>query len=133
MIDQTYKNLELIIIDDGSADNTFSKMMEMKDLCEKRFSKVVFLTQENVGAAITTNKIIKYASGKYCCLVASDDILKKNAIETMYNFLEAHPDYLFCVGDNDFINDKNEPVCIDNSRTYTIATEKCPMKFKTFS
>lgn len=131
MIDQTYKNLELIIIDDGSADNTFSKMMEMKDLCEKRFSKVVFLTQENVGAAITTNKIIKYASGKYCCLVASDDILKKNAIETMYNFLEAHPDYLFCVGDNDFINDKNEPVCIDDSHTYTIASENAQFKFKT--
>lgn len=132
IIAQTHKDIELIIIDDGSTDNTFSKMNEMKEECENRFSNVVFLTQPNTGAAITTNKIIKYAQGDYCFLMASDDVLKPNALETCHHFLSTHEDYLFVVGDNDFIDDQNNPVCIDDKRTYSIAEETSVYKFKTF-
>ena len=51
LINQTYENLELIVIDDGSTDSTFEKLQELKQECEERFVRVVFQKKENEGTA----------------------------------------------------------------------------------
>ena len=106
IINQTYKNIELLMLDDGSKDNSFAKTLELKEECEKRFVRVVMETKENEGTKATTNKLFELASGKYVYLIASDDLAKPNAIQKELEFLENNPDYVLAVGDDEVI-DKN--------------------------
>lgn len=101
---QTYRNIELLVIDDGSADGTFAKMLELKPECEKRFARVVFETQENKGTCVNQNRMIDIAKGKYLYWTASDDVLKPRAIEVLHDFLSENPDYVLAVGDNEIVD-----------------------------
>ncbi|MBR1946248.1 MAG: glycosyltransferase family 2 protein [Alphaproteobacteria bacterium] len=107
---QTYRNIELLIIDDGSKDGTFAKMQELKPECEKRFFRVVFETQENQGTRISLNRLIDLSEGKYVLLTASDDALKPLCVEKLHTFLSENPDYVLAVGDDEIINGDSERV-----------------------
>lgn len=125
-INQTYENLELIIIDDGSKDSTYSKIQEMADLCKKRFKNFICQTQENQGTCITLNRLISMANGEYVYMNASDDVPKPETIKKEVEFLENNPDYALCVGDNELIDseskvcywDKNHNIVYDVKQAY---------------
>lgn len=104
IIDQTYQNIQLLVIDDGSKDSSYQKVMELKEECEKRFPKTYFETKANEGSRATYNKLIEKAEGKYIYLIASDDISKPQAIEKEVEFLENNPDYVLAVGNNEVID-----------------------------
>ena len=104
IIAQTYKNIELIVLDDGSKDSTWQKIEEMKDKCEERFVRVHFETKENEGTCKTLNKLISLAQGEFIYLIASDDLAKPQAIEKEVVFLSKHNDYGLVVGDNEIID-----------------------------
>ena len=110
IINQTYENIELIIIDDGSADNTWQKICEMEETCKKRFTNTIFKTKTNEGICPTLNNLIDYAKGEFLFYIASDDIAKPTAIQDEVEFLAKHKDYAIVVGDNEFIDD-NGQVC----------------------
>ena len=110
IIAQTYKNIELIIIDDGSKDSTWQKINELKTECNNRFAKFHLEKQENKGVCATLNKLISHSSGKYIYIIASDDLTKPQAIEKEVAFLEYNPDYVLVVGDNELINAKSERI-----------------------
>lgn len=110
IIAQTYQNIELLVIDDGSTDSTWKKIQEMKHECDKRFTRVVFMTQKNVGANITINRLRNLSRGEYILSTASDDMLKPQCIEKEVNFLINNPNYVLCVGNNEFL-DGNNCVC----------------------
>ena len=107
---QTYRNIELLIIDDGSKDGTFAKMQALKTECEKRFVRVVMETQENQGTRISLNRLVDLSQGKYLLLTASDDALKPSCVEKLHVFLSENPDYVLAVGDNEIINASSERV-----------------------
>lgn len=107
---QTYQNIELLVIDDGSKDGTFEILKALKPECEKRFVRVVFETQENQGTRVTLNRLIDLAQGQYIYMIASDDMAKPQAIETLHLFLSQNPDYVLAVGDNEIINGKSERI-----------------------
>lgn len=113
IINQTYKNIELIIIDDGSKDNTWQKITEMEEQCKQRFTNVVFKTQENKGTCITLNRLIEAAKGEYIYLIASDDLAKPNAISRLIDFLSKNPDFSLAVGDNEIIDAEDERLYLD--------------------
>lgn len=124
IINQTYQNIELIILDDGSKDSTWEKIQELKDKCEKRFARIHFETKENEGTCKTLNKLISLSEGEFIYLIASDDVAKPNAIELELDFLRNNQDYALCVGDNEYI-DINSNSCIkDGSKTFAESYQK---------
>lgn len=74
VIDQDYSNIELIIIDDGSSDNSVDKIKEMISICEKRFTRFKFKNRPNKGLCATLNEALEWCQGEFLSTVASDDI-----------------------------------------------------------
>ncbi len=104
ILSQTYQNIELIVCDDGSKDATWQKLCALKPECEKRFKRVVFLTQENQGTCANANRLHALTEGEYVYPIASDDVVKTHAIERLIAVMEAHPEAVLVVGDNEFID-----------------------------
>ena len=129
IINQTYKNIELIILDDGSTDSTWEKIQEIKQECEERFVRIHFEKQKNIGCSRTNHKLITLAKGKYYMVLASDDLAKPNAIEVEHKFLSENPDYVSCVGDNDLIDSESNYVFMDQNKNIT--TPDAPLAFST--
>lgn len=130
IINQTYQNLELIIIDDGSKDSTWQKIQEMKQRCEHRFSRVIFETKQNEGTCKTLNRLINLSSGEYIYLIASDDIAKDYAIEKEVEFLSNNKDYALVVGDNEIIDGEGNRCYWDEN--YNNIYDKSKAKYLTF-
>lgn len=83
VINQTYKNLEIIIIDDKSTDNSVNIIKNIKD---KRI-KLIELSI-NSGAAIARNKGIEASTGDYICFLDSDDYWKLKKIEKQVKYIK---------------------------------------------
>lgn len=88
---QTYRNLEVIVVDDGSTDGTGDRMASY----HAPFSLKVHLLPENRGAAAARNEGAKLAAGDYLLFVDADEELKSHTIEKMVATLEAHPEAAF--------------------------------------
>lgn len=81
IINQTYKNLEIILIDDGSTDNCLEIMREY----EKSDNRIKCYTRENKGLLYTRIDGVNKATGEYVIFVDSDDWIELNTIEILYN------------------------------------------------
>ena len=110
IINQTYPNIELIILDDGSKDKTWEKITELKPKCENRFVRIHFETKQNEGTCITLNKLLKLSSGEFVYIIASDDLAKTQAIEKEVKFLQNNPDYALAVGDNEYVDSMGKQI-----------------------
>ena len=104
ILNQIYENIELIIIDDGSSDNTWTVISEYRARCEERFSDTRFIRQKNSGAYVTLNKLISCATGKYVFFIASDDVASHDAILLFVDYLENNSDYVLVVGENAIVD-----------------------------
>lgn len=130
IINQTYKNIELIVIDDGSKDSTFQKIQEMREICGQRFVNVIFRSKANEGTCATFNKLIELSSGEYVYIIASDDLAKPDAISEEVKFLENNKDYALCTGNDEFI-DSDGKVCYWKNDGQEITYDINEAKFKT--
>ena len=81
VIDQTYKNIEIIIVDDGSKDDSIEIIRQYKD----RDSRVQVFTQKNSGQSTARNRALIYSKGEYIYFFDSDDFIRKDTIEKLVN------------------------------------------------
>lgn len=106
VIGQTYNNIEVIIIDDGSIDNSF---LILKNIAELD-SRIKILSQNNSGPSIARNIGLENATGDYISFLDADDWLEENAFQLLYKYISenAFPDIIMF---NNFVNDfkKNNP------------------------
>ncbi|MDR1025803.1 MAG: glycosyltransferase [Lactobacillus sp.] len=130
IINQTYKNIELIVIDDGSPDSTWEKIQELKDECKKRFTKLTIKTQKNQGVYNTLNTALKLATGKYVYIADSDDVAKPKLLATLHKFLAKNDDYGLAVGNNEIIDSNSNVVYWDKYRN-NVSTD-AEHDYKTF-
>ncbi|OZG68546.1 glycosyltransferase family 2 protein [Bifidobacterium eulemuris] len=84
---QTYDNIEIIIVDDGSSDNTLALSYEMASIDHR----IHVIHQENAGVSIARNIGIDHASGKYLQFVDADDELIGDALELEIQALQKKP------------------------------------------
>jgi len=87
--EQTYKNLEIIIIDDCSTDNTFS-ILESVAKMDTRIK--LFKNSENLGITKTLNKAFEYATGDFIARMDGDDICESDRFEKKMEYLINNPD-----------------------------------------
>ena len=129
IINQTYQNIELIVIDDGSKDVTWQKICELKNVCENRFNGVYFATKKNEGTCKTFNKLISLTKGDYIYIIASDDVAKPQAIEKLLQAAR-QAQAVLAVGNNEFIDAAGKRIGWDKKQNSVPLTKA---KYKTFA
>ncbi len=110
---QSLQDFELIIIDDGSTDNS-------KEIIEryKTHSKVSIIYQQNKGLNITNNVAMRAANGKYLMRLDADDFLEKNALEIISDALEADSELGLVFPDYYYVNAAGECTGVEERHNF---------------
>lgn len=119
VLNQSYENFELIIVDDISTDKTVSIIKKIKKQ-DKRIK--LFILESKGGPAIARNKAIKEAKGKYIAFLDSDDLWKPNKLKKQIEFMEKNNIY-FSYTNYEKISENGEKLNI---------IRKCPKKISFF-
>jgi glycosyltransferase involved in cell wall biosynthesis len=100
-----YPALEVVIIDDGSTDDSFEIARDWLKAHPDAFKNVVLQRQENQGITKTLNRLVSLSHGAFITMVASDDLLLPGGIQARLEALQARPDWLSVFGDATVIDD----------------------------
>lgn len=106
VINQTYKNWELIIVDDCSTDNTDEVVSSFDD---PRIH--YYKNNENCGAALTRNRALREANGEWIAFLDSDDLWKSQKLEKQLSFMN-HNGYVFSYHNYEKIDENSKPLNI---------------------
>lgn len=106
ILNQTYKNIELLILDDGSMDNSLSiiEKYALNNKCIK------IISRDNKGISNSINELFKYVNGKYIARMSGDDVSYPNRIEMQVEYLNKNQDTALvgCLVDIEISDYKNE-------------------------
>lgn len=93
VVDQTYNSWELIIIDDGSTDNSVGVLLAfISQLDIEIKNKIIFLHQENKGPSLTRNRGINCAKGNYIAFLDSDDMWTREKLDLQIKYFVSFPE-----------------------------------------
>lgn len=84
IFNQSYKNIEVIAINDGSTDGSFERLMEI----QKKYPSLIVINQINQGPGVTRNAGMRVTGGEYIYFLDSDDIIEPNMFEKGIHLLE---------------------------------------------
>ena len=101
VVQQTYKNLEIILVDDGSLDSC----SQLCDEWEKKDARIRVIHKINAGLGMARNTGLSYATGKYICFFDSDDYIRNDTIERALNAAMSYNSELVIFGYYDVAND----------------------------
>ena len=108
---QTFQGFEIIIVDDGSTDNTAQIARQLAD----SWNGIHYIRQKNAGSAAAMNRGINRANGYYIAALDADDMMRPSRLELMLDAAIAHPHSVICddmvlFRDGKYLeNDKGEP------------------------
>ncbi len=114
VLEQTYKNFELIMCDDGSSDDTYAVAQRLA-LTDDRI--IVIRNEKNIKLGRTLNHCLQVATGEYCARMDGDDYCAPERFEKQVAFLDSHAEY-DCVGTYMQIVDGSDKVKIRHVPEY---------------
>lgn len=108
VLEQTYDNIELIIVDDHSTDRTLE---EAESASRNKINTQVFLyrNNQNLGMAGNWNRCLSLCHGKYIKLLCGDDLIEKNLVSREVAILEVNPEAVMVSSDTKFIDMQDNP------------------------
>lgn len=107
VLEQTYKNFEIIIIDDGSTDNT-KEIIE--NYIKKYPDKIKYFFQRNRGCEVACNKGIRESQGSYIALLGADDIWLPEKLKIQINLFDEDSDIGFIHTNHDLFTDEGRMI-----------------------
>lgn len=116
LINQTFKNIEIILINDGSTDNSLNIINEYR----KKDKRIKLINNKNNGVSYSRNIGIKQSTGDYIMFVDSDDWIDKDAIKNMYALaIKNSCDLIMCSYTREFLNgSKERKIMLDDEVIY---------------
>ncbi len=123
ILNQTFKDFEFIIVDDGSTDNT---RFIIEEYTQKDGRIKVIYNKVNLGIVHSLNTAIKTAKGKYIARMDSDDISKLDRLEKQFAFMETDQKVGVCGTNSILINEKGETI---GRKSFPYTNEKCRKAF----
>ncbi len=115
IIDQTYAAYEIIIVDDGSTDNTKKEIASFTD-------KITYVYQQNTGVAVARNKGVAIAQGEWLSFLDADDWYYPDRLKSYADLIMQTAELDFLTGNFDYINEQG--TIIRQSMQSTIAGQK---------
>ncbi len=114
ILNQTYRNIELIVLNDGSKDRSHEMILPLVEECKRRFIRFEYINRENIGLSATLNQALAWARGEYFSALASDDVALPEKIEVLVDALEAKgPTYAAAFGNAWIIDDAGQRIRLD--------------------
>lgn len=93
ILSQTYRNIEFILVNDGSTDHSEEVWFEYEKKFKEKGIKTIYICQKNQGLGAAINAGLKVFTGDYLCWPDIDDYLEDISVEKRVNFLETHKEY----------------------------------------
>lgn len=103
ILNQTYNNIEIILVDDGSSDSC----PQICDKYKEKKENILVVHQKNKGLSAARNTGIKLAHGKYICFVDSDDYINPNMLSVLHHNLVNYNCEISCCGHTDIYESGN--------------------------
>ncbi len=93
IIHQTYQNIEIILVNDGSTDGSKAIL----DAYAQKDERIIVIDKVNGGLSDARNEGLKHATGKYVCFIDSDDVIDQTYVEALYQgIVDHHADISVC-------------------------------------
>ena len=107
ILEQTYSNIELIIVNDGSKDRTEEITLSFVERFKDKGYSLIYIKQENKGLGGAINTALKYITGEYFTWCDSDNFYTNDYVQTKINFFLENPQYSIVRCDGYIVDDSN--------------------------
>ena len=104
VLSQTFKEFELIVVDDGSTDSTKKIINSFKD------DRIKYIYQKNQGVSAARNNAIKTSKGSWLAFLDADDVWVKDVLEVYFKYID---DFDLVIGEYKYMHEKGEVPAYD--------------------
>jgi glycosyltransferase involved in cell wall biosynthesis len=130
VISQTYKNIEIIIIDDASTDNSIQVIQKLK----LKYNFITIRNKHNVGLAVVNNQAIRTATGEFIMRLDADDFLESNCVDELVRLMQSNSEIAIAFGNwnnidenGNFISTEKRLIIDENTLLDTPAHGACTL------